>query len=161
MIIVSNTSPLTNLAAVGHFHLLQQLYQQVHIADAVWAELNAQGQIWPGRNEVAAAAWVTQHSVNNPNLITLLQHDLDRGEAETIALALKLNADLVLIDEKAGRQLARHLGLHVGGVLGILIEAKVKGYLPRVRPALDALRNAANFYVSNKLYKHILQIAGE
>ena len=36
--VVSNTSPLTNLAAIGQFHLLEALFGQLHIADAVWAE---------------------------------------------------------------------------------------------------------------------------
>lgn len=40
MIVVSNTSPLTNLAAIGQFHLLHRLYGQIHIPDAVWNELN-------------------------------------------------------------------------------------------------------------------------
>jgi hypothetical protein len=50
---VSNTSPLTNLAAIGQFDLLRQLYGGLLIAEAVWAELNADGRTWPGRAEVA------------------------------------------------------------------------------------------------------------
>lgn len=49
MIVVSNTSPLTNLAAISQFHLLQKLYGQIHMADGVWGELNARGRAWPGR----------------------------------------------------------------------------------------------------------------
>ena len=45
---VSNTSPLTNLAAIGQFDLLRQLYGRLLIAEAVWAELNADGRAWPG-----------------------------------------------------------------------------------------------------------------
>jgi len=52
MIVVSNTSPLTNLAAIGQFDCLQPLYAHIHIAHGVWNELNAQGKSWPGRNEV-------------------------------------------------------------------------------------------------------------
>ena len=54
MIVVSNTSPLTNLAAIGQLGLLHQLYARAHIAQAVWDELNAGEQHWPGRDEVAA-----------------------------------------------------------------------------------------------------------
>ena len=54
MIVVSNTSPLTNLAAIGQLGLLHQLYSRVHIAQAVWDELNAGEQHWPERDEVAA-----------------------------------------------------------------------------------------------------------
>ena len=44
MIVVSNTSPLTNLAAIGQFNLLRKLYDEIHITRSVWQELNARGQ---------------------------------------------------------------------------------------------------------------------
>lgn len=45
MIIVSNTSPLTNLAAIGQFNLLRRLYTKLNIAPGVWDELNAEGKL--------------------------------------------------------------------------------------------------------------------
>jgi uncharacterized protein len=42
--IVSNTSPLTNLAAIGQLNLLHRLFGRVDIAHAVWDELNANGR---------------------------------------------------------------------------------------------------------------------
>ena len=50
MIIVSNTSPLTNLAAIGQFELLRILYQEIEIAQSVWDELNAKNKQWPYRH---------------------------------------------------------------------------------------------------------------
>ena len=44
MIVVGNTSPLTNLAAIGQFGLLCRLYGRLHIAEGVWEELNAGGK---------------------------------------------------------------------------------------------------------------------
>jgi predicted nucleic acid-binding protein len=110
MIVASNTSPLTNLAAIGQFDLLRRLCGQVHIAQGVWEELNAQGKQWPGRDQVAQADWIWRHTVQNQDLVTALQRDLDRGEAETIALALEMDADLVLLDEKEGRHTAQRFG---------------------------------------------------
>jgi hypothetical protein len=57
MIVVSNTSPLTNLAAIGQFDLLRNLYDEIHIAQAVWEELNARGQHWPRRDEVTPGSF--------------------------------------------------------------------------------------------------------
>lgn len=94
MIVVSNTSPLTNLAAIPQFHLLSRLYGEVHIPDGVWEELNWGGKRWPGSAEVASASWVYRHSVQQEALVITLMRDLDRGEAESIALALELKADL-------------------------------------------------------------------
>lgn len=140
MIVVSNTSPLTNLAAIGRFSLLERLYEQVYIPEGVWEELNAFGRPWPGSNEVAEASWVELHQVDNRDLITILRRDLDRGEAETVALAFQLNADLVLLDERDGRRAAKRLGLKVVGVVGLLVRAKHKALITSLQSELDALR---------------------
>lgn len=161
MIVVSNTSPLTNLAAIGQFALLQQLYGAVYVAEGVWAELNAGGKQWPGSNEVAQAGWIERRQVRNRALVTTLRRDLDQGEAETIVLALELNAELVLLDEREGRHAAQRLGLHVVGVVGILLEARAKGLIATMRPHLDALRQMAGFYLSEALYQHALTLASE
>jgi len=114
MIVVTNTSPLTNLAAIGQFELLRRLFTTVHIPRGVWNELNAGERRWPGHDQVAAADWVEQHAVHDQALVTALRRDLDRGEAESIALALELGADLVLMDEREGRRAAQRLGLQLG-----------------------------------------------
>jgi predicted nucleic acid-binding protein len=161
IVVVSNTSPLTNLAAIGQFDLLCQLYGELHIADGVWDELNAKGKRWPGADNVATASWIKRHTVQNQVLVDALSNDLDRGEAESIALAKELGADLILLDEKEGRHTADRLGLHVVGTVGVLLEAKAKGTLSSVRPHLDALRQTAGFYLSDSLYQSILVLAGE
>ncbi|NUQ38653.1 MAG: DUF3368 domain-containing protein [Caldilineales bacterium] len=161
MIVVSNTSPLTNLAAIGQFNLLRHLYGQVHIPEGVWAELNAEGRRWPGRDEVAAVGWVHRHTVGNQTLVMALQQDLDRGEAETIALALEMAADLTLMDEREGRHKAQRMGLNVAGTIGVLLDAKERGLLESMQPHLDGLRQTAGFFISEALYTHALEIAGE
>lgn len=161
MIIVSNTSPLTNLAAIGQFSLLGSLYPCLLIAEGVWDELNASGRYWPGRNEVAASDWIERRQVRNQPLVRALRRDLDRGESETIALAVELGSDLVLLDEKEGRNAAVHFGLRPVGIVGVLLEAKKKELTTELRPHLDALRNEAGFYLSERLYHHALALAGE
>ncbi len=161
MIVVSNTSPLTSLAAIGRFVLFHQLYGRLHIAEAVWEELNAKGQHWPGRDEIAVADWIERHAVQNQALVTALRRDLDRGEAETIALALELGADLVLLDEREGRHAAQRLELRVAGVVGLLLEAKSQGAVDAIRPHLDALRREAGFYLTEDVYHSAITLAGE
>lgn len=161
MIVVSNTSPLTNLSAIGQFDLLRSLYTGVSIAEGVWHELNAMGKRWPGRDEVAAAGWIKRHSVYNHFLVKALRRDIDRGEAESIVLALELEADLILLDEKEGRHAAERLGLKTVGVVGILLEAKKNGLVNSVRPHLDDLREVASFYLKESLYRHVLALADE
>jgi len=161
MIIVSNTSPLTNLAAIGQFDLLHQLYSEIHIAIGVWDELNARGKRWPGRDETSAASWIKQHQIKNQALVTALQRDLDRGESESIALALELNASLVLLDETEGRRAAQRMELNYLGIVGVLLDAKQSGLIETVCPHLDALRQTAGFYLSESVYQHALSLANE
>jgi len=161
LIIVSNTSPLTNLAAIHQFQLLHRLYGQIYIAEGVLAELNAFGKAWPGSKEVSTASWIVSQKVQNQGLVTALRRDLDIGEAETIALALELKADLVFLDERDGRYAAQRLGLEVIGVIGILLEAKSKGQIESLKPNLDNLRQLAGFYIHDSLFQYALHLANE
>jgi predicted nucleic acid-binding protein len=140
MIVVSNTSPLTNLAAIKLFQLLSRLFGEVHIPDGVWDELNAGGKSWPGSAEAASVSWIQRHSVQNEALVITLMRDLDKGEAESIALALELKADLLLMDEREGRRAAQRLGLQTLGVVGLLLDAKNQKEIGSIRPHLDDLR---------------------
>lgn len=160
MKVVSNTSPLTHLAAIGQFGLLGQIYGQLSIAEGVWDELNAFEHAWSGRAETASASWLGRFEVRNTPLVETLRRDLDRGEAETIALALEVQVDLVLMDEREGRHAAQRLGLGTVGVVGVLLDAKQQGLLTAVRPAFDALR-AARFYLGGPVYRKGLELAGE
>ncbi len=73
IVVVSNTSPLTNLAAIGQFDLLRRLYGELRIADGVWNELNANGKRWPGADNVAGASWIQRHTVQNQALVDALR----------------------------------------------------------------------------------------
>ena len=161
MIVVSNTSPLTNLAAIGQFDLLKKLYGSIYIAEGVWTELNAKNQSWPGSDEVERASWVKRKKVKHQIVVAAFREDLDRGESETIALAIEQKADLVLMDEAEGRHKANRLGLNVTGVIGILLEAKSNGHIAQIRPLLDKLRQEAGFYLSKRVYNETLKLADE
>jgi len=160
MKVVSNTSPITNLAAIGQFQLLEALFGEIHIAEGVWEELNSGGS-HPGSREVEASERVHREVVTAEPLVKALSRDLDRGESETLALAIELEAPIVLIDEREGRHAAERLGLRPLGVLGILLLAKQRELLPEVRTSLDALRQQAGFYVTEDLYRQVLVAAGE
>ena len=161
MIVVSNTSPLTNLAAIGQFDLLFKLYGTLHVALGVRDELCFGERHWPGYDEVMNAMWIQHHQVSNDALVTALCRDLDRGEAESIALAVELQADLLLMDEQEGRRSAARFDLRTLGVVGVLIEAKAGGKIDLVRPHLDALRQVAGFYLGEAVYSFALEVAGE
>jgi uncharacterized protein len=160
MIVVSDTSPINNLAAIGQLGLLQQLYGNVIISTAVYQELLNAGATDPGTLAIQTLNWIQTRSVTNLALLQTLQNNLDIGEAEAIALAVELNADRLIIDERRGRNEATRLGLQVTGLLGILLAAKRQGLIPLVQPVLDDLM-AQGFWVRAQLYAEVLELAGE
>lgn len=161
MTVVSNTSPLINLAHLGLLEILHQIYGNVIIPEAVWHEIVVKGAGQPGSTELPAIPWISTATVANTNLVQALRQELDAGEAEAIALALETEADLLLMDERMGRETAQHLGLIYIGVIGILLEAKRVGLITTIQPHLDTLRSQIGFWISETLYQRVLADAGE
>ena len=83
---VADSTPIIALALIGKLGLLRQLYGQVVTPSAVRAEVLAGGSAGVGRVELRDAAWLRVVSLQDPRRADLLA-DLDRGEAEVIALA--------------------------------------------------------------------------
>ncbi|MEM6592163.1 MAG: DUF3368 domain-containing protein [Cyanobacteria bacterium P01_C01_bin.73] len=161
MITVSDTSPINNIAAIQHLHLLHQLYGTVLIPNAVFQELTDPDFPVAGATEVQTCGWIRTCAVNNRTLVDLLGNELDIGEAEAIALAVEVKAAQVLIDERRGRLIANRLNLRCVGILGILVEAKSKGLIAEVKPLLDALIHEAGFWIAETLYQKVLQLVDE
>ncbi len=161
MIIVSNTSPLNNLAAIDQLDLLRELYSTIMIPEGVYQELMAVETPLHVSTQIQTTQWIKVEKVASLTQIALLQQQLDRGEAEAIALAIQLKADLLLIDEKQGRRVANNLNIPLTGILGILITAKQKGLIKDVKPLLEKLKNQAGFWIKPNLYQNILQRVGE
>jgi predicted nucleic acid-binding protein len=161
MIVVSDTSALSNLALVKHLWLLEAIYQTVIIPEIVESELAAANN--PSISAILRLGWIQIKPLTNSQLANQLQQErgLDAGEANAIALALELQADDLLIDERLGRQEAVRLGLSIIGILGVLLVAKQRSLIPQVQPVIDALLNQAGFRVSPQLYQHVLALAQE
>lgn len=164
MIIVSDTSPITNLAAIGQLDLLHQLYSRVIIPQAVFNEMVGIDKVVPGAVEVQQLSWIQTQTIVNSQQVTEIQenqNNIDLGEAEAIILSLELKADLLLMDERRGRTVATSYRLNVTGLLGVLLQAKKQGLIPAIKPLIDRLIATADFRVSQELYTIVLQSANE
>lgn len=158
MIVVSDTSVITNLIQLGQLPLLKELFGNIIIPQKVFDEL---ARI-PGQIEIINEnAWMEVRQISDEAHFKKLISTLDPGEAEAIVLAIELKADALLIDEKKGRRIAQEYGITITGLLGILIEAKAENLIQKVKPILDRLIFEMGFRISPKLYQHILEEVDE
>lgn len=148
MTVVSNTTPLNYLVLIGRVEILNALYGQVVIPQAVFAELTST------KAPDAVRAWVTGKPTwitveHAPNVIDSELDEIQIGEREAILLAELVRADFVVLDDRKARRIASGRGLNVIGTLGILTVAAEKGLI-RLSDALDDLRQTS-FRASDRL----------
>ena len=164
MPVVSNTSPILNLALVERLALLKEQFGQVLIPQAVLDELRIDEPL-PGVDlirESLAEGWVQVKGVSDRHLVRILSRELDDGESEAIALAIEVHADTILLDEREARIVARSLGLNITGVLGVLLKAHRMGRLQAsLAEAIYELQTKAHFYVAEPLVRQVLEEVSE
>ena len=159
MIVISDTSAIINLAAIDQLELLHTLYEEIIIPPAVHHEISTKGKDQIA-SDLSDFPWIKVSNLSNHNFAEALKLELDDGEAEAIA-AVELKSDLLLMDERKGREIADKFDLKYIGLLGVLIEAKHKNHIQSVKPKLDALISKAGFWVGQELYKYILNTVNE
>lgn len=152
--VVSNTSPLNYLILIEEIDLLPRLYERVSIPQSVHEELKAV------ETPEAVRTWI----LNPPDWLAILFEtgsldsdlaNLHAGERDAITLALRLQADAVLIDERRGRSEAEKRELKVIGTIGVLAFAHERGLL-NLRDAIGRLQQTT-FHLSPKLAASVLQ----
>lgn len=163
MRVVSNTSPISNLAIIGRLNLLRQKYGCIFIPAAVRDEVLRLGHPAGAQavREALNEGWLVVENVPDPSVLPLLLARVDRGEAEAIELARQTAAGLLLIDELEGRRLAREMGLPFTGLLGVLLEERLAGRITALEEELGRLRSEAGFFVAADLEVMLLRRAGE
>lgn len=159
-IVLADASPLIALGIVGGLAWAHALFGKVSLTAIVHDEV-APGSERPGEREIVAAirrSWlkVIQEEWTEPAFA-----ELDEGEASTLRAAVNLRRPcLILMDEKAGRAVARELGFAVTGTAGIILAAKRRQLIPAARPVFEQLLEN-DFRLSVELVRAVLEEAGE
>lgn len=161
MIVISDASVFINLAIIGQLDLLPSIFEKITVPQAVFKEVVTAGSTKPGSEELRTAKWLEVQDCTDQVLLNRLLQSLDKGEAEAITLACEINADLLVIDEKRGRNIAKSLNLQITGLLGVLLTAKKKGLIESVKTLMVRLQDEADFRIGKETFQVVLAAAGE
>ena len=147
--IISDTSCLILLDKIGELNLLYKLFGTIITTSEVAFEFG-----------LPLPDWFEIQQPKDKNYQTIIEASVDKGEASAIALAVELDDCLLIIDDLKGRKFAQQLGLTIIGTIGILVDAKLAGIIPSVKPLLTKIKTT-NFRISDQLEMLILKKAGE
>lgn len=148
-VIISDASCLIVLDNVDALELLKALYGSIYITPDILSEFDR-----------PIPDWILVRSVKDQDKISLLEIQIDRGEASALALAMEIGECLVIIDDLKARKIADKLKIKMTGTLGVIIAAKRKGHLSSIKPILSKIRST-NFRLSADLENEALKLSGE
>ncbi len=161
MIVISDTTPLITLMKAGRLDVLNRLFGDVLIPEAVYEELTCNDAFRDEVEIIQDSSYIKVVTVGDDSRVSFLQRvsGLDLGESEAIIYADEVKADLLLMDEIAGRRVARNMSLTITGSIGILVQAFQSGILSQseVEDALRRIRES-NRHISEKLISKALKI---
>jgi predicted nucleic acid-binding protein len=148
-IVITDASCFITLDKIDGMHILHSLYKQVITTPEIAAEY---GKRLPD--------WVDVKAVQNRNLLYDYAENVDIGEASAMVLAIETHADLLIIDDAEGRRFAKKLELNITGTVGVILNAKLNGIIPLVKPYILKIQQT-NFRISEWLTTQIIKDAGE
>ena len=159
MIVVSDTTPLISLLKIDCIDLLEKLFGQVLIPQAVFEELAADERFKFEADQISSKQFIIVKAVQNLESASILKRatGLDQGESEAIVLTDELNADVLLMDEAKGRAVSSQMGLKIMGTIGILMAAYEEKELTadEVKQCIEGLQNAGR-HISQKHYQMLI-----
>ena len=158
--VVSDTGPIIGLSTIDKLEILQRIFDEVIIPEAVHHEIMQGGKEFAGLACYKKATWIRVESLKGPTE-PLLETLVDRGESSVIHLVREKGADFVLIDERKARKIARQVyGMRVVGSARILVETKRRGLISNVGEALEGMRSRG-YWIHNDIVSMALKQAGE
>ena len=144
MIIVADSTPIHYLILIGEIEVLKELFGGVIIPQAVFEELRRDRTPLPVRNWIDSdPGWL---EVRRASLeLNEVAKSLGKGEREAIALAIELNVDALLLDDKRAKNEARRRNIPVITIFNILETAAGRVWL-ELPDAIERLRQT-NFHL--------------
>jgi predicted nucleic acid-binding protein len=147
--IISDTSCFIILTNIGEFDLLHKVYGHILTTNDIANEF---GEILPD--------WVTIKDVKDKYRQQLLEMQIDKGESSAITLALETPDSTLILDDYKARRIAEQLKLPYTGTIGVIIKAKLLGYITSIKPLLESIRQT-DFRISEEVELQALKEANE
>jgi uncharacterized protein len=157
MLIIADSSALVALALCGGLELLDRLFAEVRVPQAVHDEVIVEGKSAAQLLQAYLQGKVAPVPLEN---VVITGAGLGRGEIEAMALYKSAKADWLLLDDNRARKVARLNHIRITGSQGILLLAKHHGLIAQVRPYLERLR-ATDIRIGERLIERTLALAGE
>ena len=157
MILIADSSALVALSVCDSLDLLDALFGEVKVPQAVFDEVSVNH-----KPESAVLERYLQGKVESVDTEKYVYLDAyaDAGETEAMLLYKQMSADWLLIDDKRGRKIAAVNHINTIGSLGVLLSAKKRGLISAVKPKIDQIADS-NVYISQTLRQIVLDIARE
>ena len=157
--VIANTSPLQYLFQLDLLDLLPQLYAEVLVPEGVVWELRNGARLGVPLPDIHSLKWLRTCKVESAPVLPLAA-GLGIGEREVLALAVELDSPLVILDDALARRFAQRLNIPLTGTLGLLLKAKQRGWIERIRPYLDRLE-ALGFHLGASTRAGVQELANE
>lgn len=160
MIVVSDTTPLISLMKIGHLNLLEKYFGEVHIPEAVFHELTSNNRFSHEAEQIKNCEFIYVQKVQDQKAVEILRRatGLDLGESEAIVLSDNMQADLLLMDEAKGRDVAEQMGIRIMGTVGLLVASYQSGNIEaeEIRDCIEIWRDSGR-YIGEKYVQILLE----
>jgi predicted nucleic acid-binding protein len=160
MIVISDTTPLISLMKIGQLDLINQLFGEIQVPEAVFKELTSNNRFQNECRQIEECPFINRVTVTDTKSVDLLRRSsgLDLGESEAIILSDYFNANYLLMDESKGRKVAQQMGIPIMGTIGMLMIAYNEHLLSKeeILNCINILKNSGR-HISEQLYEQLIK----
>jgi len=152
-IVIADAGPIISLALIDKLAILDKIFDEVKIANAVWEEVTFD----ESKQFVERIILYFKNKICKIESFNDLTFIMDAGESESLILYNEIKADFLLIDDKKARNIAENFGAKCIGTLGLLSVAKDKKLISKLKPIFEEFLKNKRFYALNLMNAILLQ----
>lgn len=157
MILIADSSALIALASCHSLSLLDSIFHQVLVTQNIFDEIAVYGKQFSDELQKYLQNKIIQVDLSES---VISDDSLDLGEFSAMTLYKKIKADILLVDDKKARKVARLNDIRIIGSLGVLLLAKKEKIISEIKPLITAMKKS-EIHLAEEIVEYALRIAGE